>query len=108
VAHHPISHAETAGLPKQDPAKVFHEIFFLAFHDEEAIRDETAEDESQLLAAIVRGLREFTLELLERERLEVVELLENVYDGWRSVGVDPEFLSLVFSQIVSGFLPGDR
>jgi hypothetical protein len=104
VAHDPIPHAEASRLPEQDPAEIFHEILFLAFHDEKAVRDQAAENESHLFAAGVRGLGEFALEQLEGKWLEVVELLEGVGHGWGGVGVDAEFLQLVVSHVVSGFL----
>ena len=95
MAHYAIAHAETARLSQQNAAKIVHQILLLAFHDEEAIGHQSAEDQSYLLTAGMHGLREFALELLKGEGLEVVELLENISDGWRGKRIYAEFLQRI-------------
>ena len=50
----------------------------------------------------------FALELLEGEGLEVVELLENIGDGRRSVGIYAEFFPLVILRASRFFLREDE
>src|SRR5450631_3585819 len=55
----------------------------------------------------MHGLREFALELLEGEGLEVVELLENISDGRRSERIYAEFFPLIIRRASGFFLPMD-
>jgi len=103
MAHHLISDAQAPRLAEKDAAEVFHQVFFLAFHDQETVRDESAENEAHLFAAGVGGLWKVTLHLLERQWFEIVELLENFRHGRRGIWIKSELLPFVLARIF-GFL----
>src|SRR5436190_8652386 len=108
MAHHAIAHAETACLPQQNAAEVVHQILLLAFHNEKAVGQQSTEDQSHLLAPRMDGLREFALELLERERLEPVKLLENISDRWRGERIYPKFFPRMIRRASGFFLREGR
>src|SRR5205085_12438962 len=78
------------------------------FHDQKPVRNQAAEHHAHLLPTGVGGLRKLTLELLEREGLQVVELLKNICDRRRGVRIDAEFLTLVRGDIINRFLSESR
>jgi hypothetical protein len=108
MAHDAISYAKTARLPQQNAAKVVHQILPLAFHDEEAVGHQFAEYQSHLLATGMPSMWEFAGEQLEREGLEVVELLENISDRRRGERIYAEFFPRMIRRASGSFLRQGR
>ena len=104
VPYHSIAHAERSRLFHQHTPKIFDQILSLRFNDQKTIGDQFAKNHSFLLTAGGDRLRMLALQLIEREWPQLIELREDLFDGWRGVGIDAKLLPFVPFVFVRLFL----
>ena len=80
MAHHAATHTKCVRVFGQHASEIFDQILLLGFDNQKTIRNQSAKDQSFLLAPGADRLRKFVLQLIERQRSKLIELGKDPFD----------------------------
>ena len=90
---HWLLHAKPFGSPKQFAAERFDRFGFFPFDREKSVADEDAETESELHAVVETKRPRRAGQLLDGNRLERIQGIEQLFDRGSGVLIDSELLA---------------